>query len=41
MFFPCIGEIGAIILVAEIGNFKDFSSGNNFVSWPGTDPNVY
>jgi transposase len=29
MFFPCIGKIGAIILVAEIANFKNFSSGNN------------
>ncbi len=41
MFFPCIWKIGAIILVAEIGNFKNFSSGNKFVSWLGTDPNVY
>ena len=37
MSIPCIGEIVAIILVAEIGNFKDFSSGNKFASWLGVD----
>jgi len=41
MSIPCIGEIVAIILVAEIGNFKDFSSGNKFASWLGVDLNVY
>ena len=41
MFVPCIGGIGAVILVVEIVNFKDFSSGNKFSSWLGVVPNVY
>jgi transposase len=38
---PGIGEISAATLVAEIGNFKDFSSGNKLASWLGIVPNVY
>ncbi|AKB81365.1 Mobile element protein [Methanosarcina barkeri 3] len=35
MSVPGIGELGAAILLAEIGNFKDFSSGNKLASWLG------
>ena len=38
---PGIGEIGAATLIAEIGNFKDFSSGDKLASWLGLVPNVY
>jgi transposase len=38
---PGIGELGAAILLAEIGNFKNFSSGNKLASWLGLVPNVY
>ena len=41
MSVPGIGEIRAATLVAEIGNFKDFSSGNKLASWLGIVPNVY
>ncbi len=41
MSVPGIGELGAAILLAEIGNFKDFSSGNKLASWLGLVPNVY
>ena len=41
MSVPGIGEISAATLVAEIGNFKDFSSGNKLASWLGIVPNVY
>jgi transposase len=38
---PGIGELGAAILIAEIGNFKDFSTGDKLASWLGVVPNVY
>jgi transposase len=41
MSVPGIGELGAATLLAEIGNFKDFSSGNKLASWLGLVPNVY
>ena len=41
MSVPGIGKLGAAILLAEIGNFKDFSSGNKLASWLGLVPNVY
>jgi transposase len=41
MSVPGIGEISAETLVAEIGNFKDFSSGNNIASCLWIVPNVY
>lgn len=41
MSVPGIGELGAATLIAEIGNFKDFSSGNKLASWLGLVPNVY
>ena len=33
MSVPGIGELSASILIAEIGNFKDFSLGNKLASW--------
>jgi transposase len=36
-----IGELGAATLLAEIGNFKDFPSGDKLSSWLGIVPNVY
>jgi len=41
MSVPGIGELSASILIGEIGNFKDFSSGNKLASWLGIVPNVY
>jgi transposase len=41
MSVPGIGELGAATLIAEIGDFKDFSSGNKLASWLGIVPNVY
>ena len=41
MSVPGIGELGAAILLAEIFNFKDFSSGDKLASWLGVVPNVY
>ena len=41
MSVPGIGELSAAILIAEIGNFKDFSSGDKLASWLGIVPNVY
>ena len=41
MSVPGIGEIGAATLIAEIGNFKDFASGDKLASWLGLIPNVY
>ncbi len=38
---PGIGDIGAITLIAEIGDFKDFSSGEKLASWLGLVPKVY
>ena len=41
MSVPGIGELGAATLIAEIGNFKDFSTGDKLASWLGVVPNVY
>ncbi len=41
MSVPGIGELGAATLLAETGDFKDFSSGNKLASWIGLVPNVY
>jgi len=41
MSVPGIGELGAATLIAEIGNFTDFSSGDKLASWLGIVPNVY
>ncbi|HWR24729.1 MAG TPA: IS110 family transposase [Methanosarcina sp.] len=41
MSVPGIGELSAATLVAEIGNFNDFSSGDKLASWLGLVPNVY
>ena len=41
MSVPGIGELGAATLIGEIGNFKDFSSGDKLASWLGVVPNVY
>jgi transposase len=41
MSVPGIGELGAATLIAEIGNFKDFSNGDKLASWLGVVPNVY
>ena len=41
MSVPGIGELGAATLIAEIDNFKDFSSGDKLASWLGVGPNVY
>ena len=41
MSVPGIGETGAATLIAEINNFKDFSSGDKLASWLGLIPNVY
>ena len=38
---PGIGNIAAITLIAEIGNFSDFISGNKLASWIGIVPKVY
>ncbi|PAV10987.1 transposase [Methanosarcina spelaei] len=41
MSIPGIGEIGASTLIAEIGNLRDFPSGDKLASWLGIVPNVY
>ncbi len=41
MSVPGIGEISAATLIAEIENFKDFSTGDRLASWLGIVPNVY
>ena len=41
MSVPGIGELGAATLIAEIDNFKDFSSGDKLASWLGLVPSVY
>ena len=41
MSVPGIGEISSATLIAEIENFKDFSSGDRLASWIGIVPNVY
>jgi len=38
---PGVGNIGAFTLLAEIGDFSDFSSGDKLASWLGLVPNVY
>jgi transposase len=38
---PGIGDISAITLIAEIGDFKDFNSGDKLASWLGLVPKVY
>jgi transposase len=38
---PGIGKIAAVTLLAEIGNFSDFPSGDKLASWLGLVPNVY
>ena len=38
---PGIGNIAAVTLLAEIGNFLDFPSGDKLASWLGLVPNVY
>jgi len=38
---PGIGVIAAITLLAEIGTFKDFLSGDTLASWVGIVPKVY
>lgn len=38
---PGIGDIAAITLFAEIGNFREFLSGDTLASWVGIVPKVY
>ncbi|QVV87572.1 IS110 family transposase [Methanospirillum sp. J.3.6.1-F.2.7.3] len=38
---PGVGDITAVTLIAEIGNFKDFSSSDKLASWLGIVPKVY
>jgi transposase len=38
---PGIGDVSAMILLAEIGDIKDFSSGDKLASWLGIVPRVY
>ncbi len=38
---PGIGNIAAVTLIAEIGNFSDFSTGDKLANWLGIVPNVY
>jgi len=38
---PGIGELSAATLIAETGDFHDFSSGDKLASWLGLVPNVY
>ncbi len=33
MSVPGLGELGAATLIAEIGDFKDFPSGDKLASW--------
>ena len=41
MSVPGLGELGAATFIAEIGNFRDFLSGDKLASWLGLVPNVY
>jgi len=41
MSSPVVGEISASTIIAEIGDFNDFSSGDKLTSWLGLVPNVY
>ncbi|MDN7023851.1 IS110 family transposase [Methanoculleus sp. FWC-SCC1] len=38
---PGVGDITAITLIAEIGNFRDFISGEKLASWIGIVPRVH
>lgn len=38
---PGIGYIAAVTLIAEIGDFTDFSSGDKLASWAGLVPTVH
>ncbi len=38
---PGVGDIAAITLLAEIGNFRDFLSGATLAGWVGIVPKVY
>jgi transposase len=38
---PGIGEISAFTILAEVGDFKDFPSGDKLASWIGIVPRVY
>ena len=38
---PGIGDITAVTLLAEIGDVKDFSTGDKLASWLGIVPRVY
>jgi len=38
---PGIGDVSAMILLAEIGDIKDFASGDKLASWLGIVPRVY
>ena len=38
---PGIGEVSAFTLLAEIGNFNDFPSGDKLASWLGIVPKIY
>lgn len=37
---PGIGYLAAVTLIAEIGNFRDFTSGDKLASWAGLVPTV-
>ena len=41
MLVAGIGELSSVTLIAKIGDFKDFSSGDKLASWLGLVPNVY
>jgi transposase len=41
MSVPGVGNISAFTILAEIGNFKDFPSGEKLASWIGIVPKVY
>lgn len=41
MSVPWIGEIGAVTLITEIGDFNDFTTPGKLASWLGIVPNVY
>jgi transposase len=38
---PGVGEITAMTMLAEIGDFKNFSSGDKLAAWAGLVPKVY
>ena len=38
---PGVGYLAAVTLIAEIGDFKDFPSGDKLASWLGIVPKVY